>query len=151
MKLYITPWNFTSLITQIHSNYLTIFRIFWKFRELCEFFKQFEQLTQLNLVSTRYHIPRMQDALLLPLIAPYIHEKRLNGSLYHYCIKTSVWAFKRFINLSSENILLLIPWIWFITSIYADSSRFYSLCDTLYLKALKSHIRSKYGFSVSSI
>ena len=137
MKLYITPWNFTSLITQIHSNYLTIFRIFWKFRELCEFFKQFEQLTQLHPVSTRYHIPRMQDALLKPLISAYSHEKRLCGTLYHNHIKPLKIALKRVISIYSKImliylfILLLIPWIWFITSINADSSRFLCIYDTL--------------------
>ena len=78
-----------------YPNYLAIFRIFWKFRELCEFFKQFAQFAQLHPVSTRFHIPRIQDALLKPLIAAYSHEKRLYGSLYHNQRKPLKIAFKR--------------------------------------------------------
>ena len=76
-----------------------MFRIFWKFCELCEFFKQFEQLTQLHPVSTRCHMTRIQYTILTTLIAPYSHEKRLNGSLYHNKRKPPRIAFKRVVSL----------------------------------------------------
>ena len=66
------------------------------------------QLTQLHPVSTRCHMPRIHDALLLPLIAPYSHEKRLNGTLYHSQRKPLKNAFKRVISLSSETTLLFL-------------------------------------------
>ena len=96
LKLYITPVKF---YVSYYPNYLTIFRIFWKFRELCEFFKQFAQFTQLHPVFTRCHILRKHDSLLSTLIAPYSNEKRLNGSLYHNQRKPFKIALKRVVSL----------------------------------------------------
>ena len=62
---------------------------------MCEFFKQFEQLTQLHPVSTRYHIPRIHDTILTTLTAPYSHVIPLHGTLYHNKRKPLKNAFKR--------------------------------------------------------
>ena len=86
----------------------------------------YTQLTQLHPVSTRYHIPRIQDALLLPLIAPYIHEKRLNGSLYHNQRKPLKNALKR---VTSLCLFYRTQNLSHIVSVASCRCAFYAVCS----------------------
>ena len=71
-------------------------------------------------------VVRLYIALLLPLIAPYSHEKRFHGSLYHNQRKPLKIAFKRATNLCSFYRTQKLPHI-----ISVDSCRcaFYAVCS----------------------
>ena len=96
MKLYITPVKFyfpyypkfNALAIQFVTTLPLYHFIIWKCITLPLY------IDKAYPVSTRCHMPRMQDALLLPLIAPYSHEKRLHGTLYHNQRKPLKNAFK---------------------------------------------------------
>ena len=98
LKLYITPvkfyfpyyLNFNALAIQCVTTLPLYHFTIWK-------------CTTLPLYTAKVYpvssVCRLSIALLSTLISPYSNEKRLYDILYHNHIKTSVWAFKRFISI----------------------------------------------------